>query len=71
MQETELQGLLKQTAIELDPDQIPVFLEYFSGMKEMFDAFCEDISSMMADSSAAPATEHFDEAGIAPEKCLV
>ncbi|MDR0860219.1 MAG: DUF4089 domain-containing protein [Candidatus Peribacteria bacterium] len=41
MQEAELQKLLKLTAIELDPDQMPAFLDYFSNMKQMFDEFYE------------------------------
>ena len=50
MQEAELKKLLQLTAIELEPEQMPVFLEYFNGMKQMFDEFCEfplpaDVSS--------------------------
>jgi Asp-tRNA(Asn)/Glu-tRNA(Gln) amidotransferase C subunit len=41
MQEAELKKLLKLTAIELDPDEMPAFLEYFSNMKQMFDEFYE------------------------------
>ncbi|MDR2415673.1 MAG: hypothetical protein LBD75_03550 [Candidatus Peribacteria bacterium] len=39
MQKAELDKLLKLTAIELDPEQMPVFLDYFSSMKKMFDEF--------------------------------
>jgi hypothetical protein len=39
MQEAELKKLLKLTAIELEPDQMPAFLDYFSSMKKMFDEF--------------------------------
>jgi hypothetical protein len=39
MNEAELKKLLELTAIELDSEQIPVFLEYFNGMKQMFDEF--------------------------------
>ena len=41
MQKAELDRLLAQTAITLTPDEEPVFLEYFSEMKKMFDEFCE------------------------------
>jgi Asp-tRNA(Asn)/Glu-tRNA(Gln) amidotransferase C subunit len=39
MQEAELKKLLKLTAIELEPEQVPAFLEYFTNMKQMFDEF--------------------------------
>jgi Asp-tRNA(Asn)/Glu-tRNA(Gln) amidotransferase C subunit len=39
MQRAELDKLLKLTAIELEPEQVPVFLDYFSSMKKMFDEF--------------------------------
>ena len=41
MQEVELKKLLKLTAIELEPSQVLVFLEYFTGMRKMFDEFVE------------------------------
>lgn len=41
MQKAELDTLLKLTAIKLEPEQVPVFLEYFSSMKKMFDDFYE------------------------------
>jgi hypothetical protein len=41
MQEAELKKLLKLTAIELEPEQVPAFLEYFANMKKMFDEFYE------------------------------
>jgi Asp-tRNA(Asn)/Glu-tRNA(Gln) amidotransferase C subunit len=41
MQKAELDKLLKLTAIELEPEQVPVFLDYFSSMKKMFDEFYE------------------------------
>lgn len=39
MQKAELDKLLHLTAIELSPGQESVFLDYFSGMKQMFDDF--------------------------------
>lgn len=41
MQEAELKKLLELTAIKIDPDQMPAFLDYFSNMKQMFDEFYE------------------------------
>jgi Asp-tRNA(Asn)/Glu-tRNA(Gln) amidotransferase C subunit len=41
MTKAELDKLLKLTAIELEPEQVPAFLEYFSAMKKMFDEFYE------------------------------
>jgi len=35
----QLQKLLKLTAIELQEDQKPAFLDYFNSMKAMFDDF--------------------------------
>ena len=51
MQKAELDKLLELTAIELSPDQEPVFLDYFNSMKQMFDEFYEfplpeDVSSL-------------------------
>ena len=37
----ELKKLSELTAIELSPDQEPVFLDYFNNMKKMFDEFYE------------------------------
>jgi Asp-tRNA(Asn)/Glu-tRNA(Gln) amidotransferase C subunit len=39
MQKAELDKLLQLTAIELAPEQMPAFLDYFSSMKKMFDEF--------------------------------
>ena len=55
MQTTELQKLLKLTAIELEPEQMPVFLEYFTGMKQMFDEFYD--FSLSANNSAEQGGE--------------
>lgn len=39
MQQAELDKLLALTAVRLAPGQESVFLEYFTGMKQMFDEF--------------------------------
>ena len=41
MQKAELERLLALTAVRLAPGQESAFLEYFTGMKKMFDEFYE------------------------------
>ncbi|MDD2537537.1 MAG: hypothetical protein PHU61_03540 [Candidatus Absconditabacteria bacterium] len=41
MQKAELDKLLELTAVNLDPEQEAVFLDYFTRMKEMFDEFIQ------------------------------
>lgn len=43
----QLQKLQKLTAISLNDEEKPVFTEYFTQMKEMFDKFNEEFKSDM------------------------